>query len=234
VCLCPALRPRQVRSHPTTFGASTRPPLKPERRLPQENYFRGSITRLQHSLSTLRRKGCPSTTQDSLPVAGQALPGRPTCPQGSNERFRSVFLHLILLSQAFVAQGFCSFGYALLGATKLRLLQRDTFANGFMGFIDSVVDRGDNRSRGRNRRSSGQSPSAVRLVLCEIPMIHGRPQCSLLMPSRGRHSESACYFSGRERLQRKDVLYTDDHIGGMRAMQGFFGPPLLRRRVGGG
>ena len=36
--------------------------------------FRGSITQLQHWLSTLRSAGRPATTQDSLPVAGQALP----------------------------------------------------------------------------------------------------------------------------------------------------------------
>ena len=88
MCLCPALRPRQVRSHPTTRGASTRPPLKSKRRLLQLDSFRGSITRLQHSLSTLRREGRPSTTQDSLPAAGQALPDGFGYPQGSCERFR--------------------------------------------------------------------------------------------------------------------------------------------------
>ena len=36
-----------------------------------QSVFRGSITRLQHSLSTLRSPGYPGTTQDSLPVAGQ-------------------------------------------------------------------------------------------------------------------------------------------------------------------
>jgi hypothetical protein len=37
-------------------------------RLPHDQYFRGSITRLSHSLSTLRRWGHPQTTQDSLPA----------------------------------------------------------------------------------------------------------------------------------------------------------------------
>ena len=32
--------------------------------------FRGSITRPAHSLSTLRRQGCPVTAQDSLPAGG--------------------------------------------------------------------------------------------------------------------------------------------------------------------
>jgi hypothetical protein len=49
-------------------------PAKTKTKAPARiNSFRGSITRLQHSLSTLRREGCPSTTQDSLPAAGQAL-----------------------------------------------------------------------------------------------------------------------------------------------------------------
>ncbi len=33
-------------------------------------FFRGSITRPTHSLSTLRSPGCPGTTQDSLPAGG--------------------------------------------------------------------------------------------------------------------------------------------------------------------
>ena len=41
------------------------------RRLPRFPTFRGSITRPAHSLSTLRRVGYPTATQDSLPAAGQ-------------------------------------------------------------------------------------------------------------------------------------------------------------------
>ena len=48
-------------------------------------------------LSTLRPVGCPHRTQDSLPAAGQALPGGIGCPQGSNERFPN---SLFPLSQA--------------------------------------------------------------------------------------------------------------------------------------
>ena len=33
-----------------------------------------------------RRPGRPGTEQDSLPVAGQGLPGGIRCPQGPNER----------------------------------------------------------------------------------------------------------------------------------------------------
>jgi len=46
----------------------------------------------------------PQRTQDSLLVAGQALPDGIGYPQGFYERFSSCFLHLVLLSQAFLAQ----------------------------------------------------------------------------------------------------------------------------------
>jgi hypothetical protein len=49
------------------------------------------------SLSTLRREGRPSTTQDSLPAAGPALPGGIGYPQGSNKRFH---IGMILLFRA--------------------------------------------------------------------------------------------------------------------------------------
>ena len=56
----------------------------------RDTVFRGSITRLRHWLSTLRRPGYPDTTQDSLPAAGQTLPDGLAYPQGSTERFQSV------------------------------------------------------------------------------------------------------------------------------------------------
>ena len=46
----------------------------------RRSLFRGSITQLQHSLSTLRRPGYPDTTQDSLPAVGQTLPDGIICP----------------------------------------------------------------------------------------------------------------------------------------------------------
>src|SRR5262245_56368642 len=46
--------------------------------------------RLGHTLSTLRPVGRPTRTQDSLPAAGQALPGGLSGPLGSSERFRAV------------------------------------------------------------------------------------------------------------------------------------------------
>jgi len=77
----------------------TRPPLCPQRRLPQL-YFRGSITQLKHWLSTLRRVDYSTTTQDSLPVAGQALPDGVGYPQDSTERFQTHIMFVILPSQA--------------------------------------------------------------------------------------------------------------------------------------
>ena len=96
-----ALRPRQDHWHLTGRDAMARPPWWQRRGL-LHCRFRGSIPRLWCSLSTLRPGGFPPRTQDSLPAAGQALPGG-LDPQGSNERFQSV-LHLILLSQACLAQ----------------------------------------------------------------------------------------------------------------------------------
>ena len=53
----------------------TRPPPVSTTKAPSGLYFRGSITRPLTSLSTLRRMGRPTTTQDSLRAAGPALPG---------------------------------------------------------------------------------------------------------------------------------------------------------------
>ena len=54
----------------------TRPPPVSTTKAPGVLYFRGSMTRPLTSLSTLRRMGRPTTTQDSLLAAGPALPGR--------------------------------------------------------------------------------------------------------------------------------------------------------------
>ena len=53
----------------------TRPPLTSRTRAPSVFSFRGSITRPLTWLSTLRRMGRPTTTQDSFLAAGPALPG---------------------------------------------------------------------------------------------------------------------------------------------------------------
>jgi hypothetical protein len=88
---------------PCHDGAAARPPLRERRRLPHWD-FRSSIARPQSSLSTLRRVGYPTTTQDSLPGVGQTLLSRLGYPQGFIERFLSV---LIPLSQASLAQSPC-------------------------------------------------------------------------------------------------------------------------------
>ena len=58
----------------TAYNAVARPPRRERRGLPHWD-FRGSIAWLSGSLSTLRPGRCRSGTQDSLPAAGQALPG---------------------------------------------------------------------------------------------------------------------------------------------------------------
>jgi len=49
---------------------------------------RGSVTRPTHSLSTLRSKGHPGATQDSLPAGCLALTGRVLSPRDSSRSFR--------------------------------------------------------------------------------------------------------------------------------------------------
>ena len=74
---------------------------------PHDRLFRGSITRPTHSLFTLRSKGHPNATQNSLPVGDQPSPGGVEFPRDSIEglRFRS-FVHLL---QACLAHLSCSF-----------------------------------------------------------------------------------------------------------------------------
>ena len=71
VCTCSNPTPAGLLA-PDHYGAAAWPLVIPRQRLPREG-FRRSIAWLSNSLSTLRRTGYPATTQDSLPVAGQAL-----------------------------------------------------------------------------------------------------------------------------------------------------------------
>ena len=81
----------------------TRPPPVSTTKAPGVLYFRGSITRPLTSLSTLRRMGCPTTTQDSLLAAGPALPGGIRTRRVSTKRFQSS--SLFFLSRAYLTQG---------------------------------------------------------------------------------------------------------------------------------
>lgn len=72
-CLCPALRPRRKGVPMPDADTPGRSPLYGRESLPEAEYFRGSITRLQHPPPTL-----PDSValhgQGWLPAAGQALP----------------------------------------------------------------------------------------------------------------------------------------------------------------
>src|SRR6516164_5177034 len=57
---------------PDRYSAAAWPLVCEKQRLPRK-VFRRSIAWLSDSLSTLRRTGYPSTTQDSLPAVGQTL-----------------------------------------------------------------------------------------------------------------------------------------------------------------
>ena len=91
------LRPRQDRARQTDYNASTRSPLREQRGL-QRWGFRGSIAWLSDSLSTLHL-----VMKDSLTAAGR-LCRAGFDPQGSDEGFQICFPHIILPSQAFMAQ----------------------------------------------------------------------------------------------------------------------------------
>jgi hypothetical protein len=86
LCLRPVLRPRRDRRHQAIrcVGAA---PVRLKTKARRGWCSRGSIARLGHSLSTLRGARYRDATQDSLPAAGQALPGGLAYPQGSSERF---------------------------------------------------------------------------------------------------------------------------------------------------
>ena len=75
-------------------------PLLAQRQLPRLRFFRGSITRPIHSLSTLRRMDHSTTTQNSLPAVGHTLPDRMLLPARSQRKVSAI--HRILLSQAFL------------------------------------------------------------------------------------------------------------------------------------
>ena len=66
-------------------------------------FFRGSLTRLEHSLSTLRPRHCYLRRKTRFPLLA-TLRGGIGYPQDSAEEFPSGVLHLILPSQAFLAQ----------------------------------------------------------------------------------------------------------------------------------
>jgi hypothetical protein len=71
VCTCSTPTPAGPLT-PDHFSAATWPLVLERQRLPRK-VFRRSIAWLSDSLSTLRRIGYPTTTQDSLPAVGQTL-----------------------------------------------------------------------------------------------------------------------------------------------------------------
>ena len=75
------------------YGAAAWPLVIERQRLPQW-VFRRPIARLSDSLSTLRRADYSNTAQDSLPVAGQALPSGLSTRKIPMRGFKIAFLHL--------------------------------------------------------------------------------------------------------------------------------------------
>jgi len=104
MCLCPALRPRRDRRARPLRHANTAPAATTAK----ARHIK-SLSGLHHTASALAvyASQCrsPDPTQDSLPAVGQTLPDGIDYPKGSNERFQTHLMCVILLSQASVAQG---------------------------------------------------------------------------------------------------------------------------------
>ena len=82
LCTCPVLKTPAGPSRQADCGVSIRPSAFRTASAPATRFFRGSMARPAHPLSTLRRADYSATTQDSLPAAGQALPDRMLPPAG--------------------------------------------------------------------------------------------------------------------------------------------------------
>ena len=74
---------------PGRYGVPTRPPPVSRTWAPATKAFGAQSPSSTTSLSTLRSRGHPRTTQDSLPTAGRALSGGIGYPQGSDKGFPS-------------------------------------------------------------------------------------------------------------------------------------------------
>ena len=80
---CPVLKTPAGPSRQALAARRCGLPLLVQRRLPPFRFFRGSMARPAHPLSTLRRTDHSATTQDSLPAVGHTLPDRMLPPAGS-------------------------------------------------------------------------------------------------------------------------------------------------------
>lgn len=92
-------------SAPSLCGASMLPRTSSSVPAPPMAAFRGSITRLARSLSTLRRAGHPTATQDSLPAGGWPLPGGTPTRWVQSERFRDAYFITSPFPRLILAQG---------------------------------------------------------------------------------------------------------------------------------
>ena len=92
-------------SAPSLCGASMLPRTSSSVPAPPMAAFRGSITRLARSLSTLRRAGHPTATQDSLPAGGWPLPGGTSTRWVQSERFRDGYFITSPFPRLILAQG---------------------------------------------------------------------------------------------------------------------------------
>lgn len=105
--LCPVLRPRRdLHARPLRRAGTVSADRKTKTPL---NSFRGSFTRRWCWLSTLRRMGHPTTTQDSLPAVGQLYRVGLVTYWAATKGFGSCLpLHRLPPFPSFVAQPVCN------------------------------------------------------------------------------------------------------------------------------
>jgi len=158
-------RLRQDCVHQTVHGAAAWPLVCEKQRLPRK-VFRSSIAWRSDWLSTLRSAGRPSTTQDSLPAAGQALPDGLSTRRAPPKGFRAASLHLVLLSQASWRNHFDR-----RGKTALLDLGRKLSMNRATGVTNSGVSTGQNArviKRRTFRHASLLGQSALRRAVVSL------------------------------------------------------------------
>jgi hypothetical protein len=174
------------------WTSSARPPLCPQRRLPRQPFFRGSMARLWNSLCTLRAVDCSAKHATLASGCWPALPGGIGCPQSSMKGFSVVSLHRFPLSQALPgartfsvllgSRGTISRGSSPISCISYGAPSRTAVAAP-LGAVPGVVrHRGDRPGPGRWRRAIGRAPArtpGARGRSCLKRNEQGIPRCRL-------------------------------------------------------
>ncbi len=159
---------------PGHYGAATRPPLCPRRRLPRFIQL-SRLNRTALGLAVYASPGAlPHKTQNSLPAAGQALPGGDWCPAGL---LRKVSDMIVLLSRAYLAQGHTE---ELFLATGTRPQLRERHAGVWVAKAGVLSDGcWVGQFVARSEALSASSPLRADCAARTIPRVAARHQITL-------------------------------------------------------